>query len=192
MKSKGKIIIIVAPSGSGKSTLIKKLKVDFPDLIESVSFTTREMREGEENGVSYNFITPEEFERKIKDNDFLEWAKVHGNYYGTSKEFVEAQLKEGKNLLFDLDVQGTDSFKNYFTDQAKAIFIAPPSVEELERRLRGRGTDSTGIINLRLNNSKREILRKDDYDFCVVNDELERAYAELKSVIEGIIEAPSA
>jgi guanylate kinase len=187
--SKGKIIIIVAPSGSGKSTLIKRLKVDCPEIIESVSFTTREMREGEINGDSYNFISVTEFESKIKTNDFLEWAKVHGNYYGTSKEFVEAQLKEGKNLLFDLDIQGTDSFKNYFCEEAKAIFIEPPSMQELERRLRGRGTESTGTINLRVNNSKQEILRKNDYDYCIVNDDLERAYIELKQIVQNIMES---
>jgi guanylate kinase len=187
--SKGKIIIIVAPSGSGKSTLIKRLKIDFPEILESVSFTTREIREGEVDGVSYNFITDSEFEAKIKMNDFLEWAKVHGNYYGTSKEFVEKQLDAGKHLLFDLDIQGTDSFKNYFCQEANAIFIEPPSMEELERRLRGRGTDSTGTINLRVNNSKQEILRKNDYDYCIVNNELDRAYRELKVVIKGILES---
>ena len=185
---KGKIIIIVAPSGSGKSTLIKTLKLDFPEILESVSFTTREIREGEVNGIAYNFIDTEEFESKIKTNDFLEWAKVHGNYYGTSKEFVEQQLSVGKNLLFDLDIQGTDSFKNYFCNEANAIFIEPPSMEELERRLRVRGTDSTGSINLRVNNSKQELLRKKDYDYCIVNDELERSYNELKSIIKDILE----
>ena len=185
---KGKIIIIVAPSGSGKSTLIKRLKLDFPEILESVSFTTREIREGEVNGIAYNFIDTEEFESKIKTNDFLEWAKVHGNYYGTSKEFVEQQLSVGKNLLFDLDIQGTDSFKNYFCNEANAIFIEPPSMEELERRLRVRGTDSTGSINLRVNNSKQELLRKKDYDYCIVNDELERSYNELKSIIKDILE----
>jgi guanylate kinase len=187
--SKGKIIIIVAPSGSGKSTLIKKLKADCPEIIESVSFTTREIREGEIDGASYNFISTEKFEKKIKLNDFLEWAKVHGNYYGTSKEFVKKQLKAGKHLLFDLDIQGTDSFKNYFCEEANAIFIEPPSMKELERRLRGRGTDSTGTINLRVNNSKQEILRKNDYDYCIVNDELDRAYGELRQVVKSILES---
>jgi guanylate kinase len=185
---KGKIVIIVAPSGSGKSTLIKKLKSEYPQLIESVSFTTRPIREGEVDGVAYNFVTEEEFKAKIDAGDFLEWAKVHGNYYGTDKNFVESKTNEGVNLLFDLDVQGTDSFKAYFKDDAKAIFIAPPSIAELENRLRGRGTETTGIINLRLENSKKEILRKDDYDFCVVNDELDRAFEELKVLVKSILE----
>ncbi len=186
--SGGKIIIIVAPSGSGKSTLIKKLKKEFPEISESVSFTTRPVRDGEENGVSYHFISKEEFKDKIKNDDFLEWAMVHGNYYGTSKAFTESGLEKGMHLLFDLDIQGTDSFKGYFKDRAKAIFIAPPSVEELERRLKGRGTESTKVINLRVNNSKQEILRKNDYDYCIINDDLERAYNDLKVIFNKILE----
>lgn len=185
---KGKIVIIVAPSGSGKSTLIKKLKHEFPELVESVSFTTRPIREGEVDGVAYNFLNEEEFKAKIEAGDFLEWAKVHGNFYGTDKNFVKSRIDEGVNLLFDLDVQGTDSFKSHFKDDAKAIFIAPPSIDELENRLRGRGTDSTGVINLRLENSRKEILRKDDYDYCVVNDDLVRAFDELKVLVKSILE----
>lgn len=185
----GKLIVIVAPSGSGKSTLIKRLKADYPQLIESVSFTTRAMRAGEVHGESYFFISKEEFLAKKDKGEFLEWAEVHTNYYGTSKAFVEEQLSLGRHLLFDLDVQGTDSFKNYFKDRAKAIFIAPPSVDELKNRLRGRGTDSTGVINIRLENSKTELKRKDDFDYCVVNDDLERAYSELKKIVQSILES---
>ena len=185
--STGKIIVIVAPSGTGKSTLIKKIKDRFSTLVESVSYTTREIRKGEQNGVAYNFIEREEF-ISMRDNDeFLEWAEVHSNFYGTSKRFVESELEKGKHLLFDLDVQGTDSFKAYFKDKAKAIFIAPPSIEVLETRLRGRGTDSTGVINLRLANAKKEVLRKDDYDFCVKNEDLEIAFNELSAVVESIL-----
>lgn len=185
--SEGKLIIIVAPSGSGKSTLIKFLKKDFPELRESVSYTTRPMREGEVHGESYFFIDKDEFLRKQKAGEFLEWAEVHSNYYGTSKNFVEQRRKKGENILFDLDVQGTDSFKDYFGDDVQAIFICPPSVEELEKRLRNRGTDSTGVIELRLGNSKKEILRKDDFDFCIVNDDLDRAYNELKETVGRIL-----
>jgi guanylate kinase len=185
----GKLIVIVAPSGSGKSTLIKRLKADYPQLIESVSYTTREMRAGEKHGESYFFISKEEFIAKRDKGDFLEWAEVHTNFYGTSKQFVEDQLALGKNLLFDLDVQGTDSFKRYFDKRARAIFIAPPSVDELKNRLRGRGTDSTGVINIRLENSKIELQRKDDFDYCVVNDDLDRAYEELKKIVDSILES---
>jgi guanylate kinase len=187
MKTQGRLIVIVAPSGSGKSTMIQRLKEDFPALVESVSFTTRPIRPGEVHGKSYFFISREEFLEKRERGEFLEWAEVHSNYYGTSKHFVEEQLSSGTHLLFDLDVQGTDAFKQYFGDKAKAIFIAPPSIQELEHRLRGRGTESTGIINLRLENSKRELLRKDDYDFCVVNDNLEIAYKELKKIVSSLL-----
>ncbi len=184
----GKLVVIVAPSGSGKSTLIKRIKEEIPSLSESVSYTTRACREGEVDGESYFFVSKEEFINKKDNDEFLEWALVHSNFYGTSKAFVEQMMSEGKNLLFDLDVQGTDSFKKYFKNKAKAIFIAPPSLDELERRLRGRGTDAAEVIEERLKNSKKEILRKDDYDFCVTNDELERAFLELKDVIKSILD----
>lgn len=187
MSDQGKIIVIVAPSGTGKSTLIKRLKAEFPVLVESVSFTTRPMRKGEVHGESYFFISKEEFEAKMEKSEFLEYAIVHGNYYGTSKLFVEDCLKAGKALLFDLDVQGTDSFKAYFKDRAKVIFIAPPSVDELENRLRHRGTESTSIINLRLENAKSELKRKNDYDYLVVNDDIEKAYAHLKEITAKIL-----
>lgn len=183
--SKGKIIVIVAPSGTGKSTLIKKLKEDVKDLVESVSFTTRKIRESEVDGQSYNFIDQEKFLQMKEAGEFLEWAQVHGNYYGTSKSFVEKQLSNGVNLLFDLDVQGTDSFKAHFGNSAKVIFIAPPSVEVLEQRLLNRGTESDESLRIRLANAKKELERQHDFDYRVVNDELERSYCELKSIVVG-------
>ena len=183
----GRLIVIVAPSGTGKSTMIKRLRIDFPSIVESVSYTTRPQRPGEVHGLSYFFISKEEFLEKVSRNEFLEYAEVHGNYYGTSKSFVEKCLAEGKTLLFDLDVQGTDSFKAYFKDKAKAIFIAPPSVEELENRLRHRGTESTSIINLRLENAKSELKRKNDFDFLVINDDIEKAYMHLTEITRSIL-----
>ena len=185
--NEGKIIVIVAPSGTGKSTLIKRLKQEVPVITESVSFTTRPCREGEKHGEHYSFIKEDEFLKMKAQDEFLEWAEVHKKFYGTSKKFVEEKYNEGKVLLFDLDVQGTDSFKKYFQERAQAIFIAPPSLDVLEKRLRGRATDADEVIEVRLNNSKKEILRKDDYDFCVVNDDLDRAYNELKDIILNII-----
>ena len=182
-KKNGKMIVIVAPSGSGKSTLIKMMKADFPSLNESISFTTRAPREGEKNGVHYHFIAAAQFEKMIADGEFLEWAKVHNNYYGTSKTFVEKQLADGKDILFDIDVQGADAVKKIFKEKAQIIFISPPSIEELEKRLLHRGTDSREVINVRLKNAEKEMLKKNDYDFCVVNDALDTAYAKLKSVV---------
>ncbi len=187
MEKTGKIIVIVAPSGTGKSTLIQRLKKECPELLESVSYTTRQTREGEVDGQHYNFISEDKFLEMKGNDEFLEWAEVHGNYYGTSKSFVEKQLSEGKVLLFDLDVQGTDSFKNYFKEKARVIFIAPPSVETLQERLLGRGTETEESLKLRLSNALGELKRKDDFDYCVINDELERAYQELVSIVKGIL-----
>ena len=184
---KGKLIVIVAPSGTGKSTMIKRLKQDFPTLVESVSYTTRPQRPGEIHGLSYFFISREEFIAKRDNNEFLEWAEVHGNFYGTSKEFVESCLNEGKHVLFDLDVQGTDSMKLHFGSVANVVFISPPSVEELEKRLRHRGTENTEVINLRLMNARKELLRKDDFDHLVYNDDIENAYERLKEITQKIL-----
>lgn len=184
----GKLIVIVAPSGTGKSTMIKRLKIDYPSLVESVSYTTRPQRPGETHGLSYFFISREEFETRKANEEFLEWAEVHGNFYGTSKKFVEDCLKEGKHVLFDLDVQGTDSMKSYFGEVANVIFIAPPSVEELEKRLRHRGTENTQVINIRLMNARKELLRKEDYDFLIYNDDIEKAYAKLSDLTQKILQ----
>ncbi len=183
----GKLIVIVAPSGTGKSTMIKRLRIDYPSIVESVSYTTRPQRPGEVHGQSYFFISREEFEIKKDNNEFIEWAQVHGNFYGTSKEFVESCLKEGKHVLFDLDVQGTDSMKLHFQDVANVIFISPPSVEELEKRLRHRGTENTQVINLRVMNARKELLRKEDYDFLIYNDDIEKAYTSLKEITQKIL-----
>src|SRR5665648_556003 len=137
----GKMIVICAPSGTGKSTLLSRLKVDIPDLVWSVSCTTRPIRPGEVHGRDYYFIKSVNFEKQIADNEFIEWAKVHSNYYGTSRTFVDEGLRQGKKMLFDLDVQGADAMKNIYGFNAQVIFIEPPSVEELEKRLRVRGTD---------------------------------------------------
>lgn len=184
----GKVIVIVAPSGTGKSTLIKKLMGELSNLEESVSFTTRSMRDGEENGKNYFFISKDDFENKLNDDEFLEWAKVHNNFYGTSKEFVENTLKNGGNLLFDLDVQGCDSFKDYFKDRAQVIFIAPPSIEDLEKRLVNRGTETEESMKTRLTNAREELERKDDYDYLIINDDFDRTYNELSSLVRKLIE----
>jgi guanylate kinase len=188
-ENKARLVVICAPSGTGKSTLLERLKTEFPYLQWSVSCTTRKMRPGERDGHDYHYITVEKFEDLIAAQDFIEWAKVHSNYYGTSKSFVDQGLSQGISMLFDLDVQGADSMKRLYGDQAKVIFIKPPSIEDLEIRLRRRGTDSEEVILERLNNAKLEILRAHDYDFLVVNDEVEKAYLALKTIVSKLLES---
>jgi guanylate kinase len=187
MNERGKIIIIVAPSGTGKSTLIKRLKEEFRELHWSVSFTTRKMRPGEVDGKHYFYISREEFIKKKDQGDFIEWAEVHGNYYGTSLGFVSTKIDNGFSLLFDLDVQGADNMKAQFGEEARAIFISPPNIETLEERLRGRGTDTEDVIKLRIDNARSELKRCHDYDYVVVNDQLEQAYQDLRKIVEDIL-----
>lgn len=181
------MIVICAPSGTGKSTLLNRLKTDIPDLVWSVSCTTRAMRPGEVHGKDYYFIKKESFEKQIEADEFIEWAKVHSNYYGTSKRFVTEGLQKKWNMLFDLDVQGADAMKNIYGEGAQVIFIEPPSIEELEKRLLARGTDSLEVIRERISNARKELLSKDKYDHLVLNDDVERAYVKLKEVVERIL-----
>ena len=133
------------------------------------------------------FTEVKSFKKMIEMGVFIEWAEVHSNYYGTSKEFIDMALKKGQSLIFDLDVQGADSFKDYFGEKANIIFIAPPSLEDLEKRLRGRATDEEEVIKRRLNNAKKEILRKNDYDYCLVNDDFEPSYGRLKEIVGKVL-----
>lgn len=174
-----------AASGAGKTTLKDLVIKDFPDIKYSISATTRKPREGEIDGVHYFFKTKEEFEQMIKDNALVEYNLVHGNYYGTPKSFVEKTLAEGNRVLFDIDVFGKINFDKVYPD-ATGIFIMPPSDEELERRLRGRGTDSEEVIQLRLANAKKEIefaKTKGKYEYTIINDDLQKAADELRAIL---------
>jgi guanylate kinase len=182
------LVVICAPSGTGKSTLLERLKLEYPKLQWSVSCTTRPIRAGERDGVDYHFISKEKFEALIAENDFIEWAKVHSNYYGTSKSFVNRGLDQNISMLFDLDVQGADAMKKIYQSTASVIFIKPPSLEALEARLKGRGTDSLEVIKERLKNARNELTRANDYDYLITNDDVERAYGELKSIVGKLLE----
>jgi guanylate kinase len=184
----GKMIVICAPSGTGKSTLLNRLKAEIPDLVWSVSCTTRSIRSGEVHGRDYFFIKPHNFEKQIADNEFIEWAKVHSNYYGTSKRFVNEGLASNWKMLFDLDVQGADAMKAIYGDEVQVIFIEPPSIEELEKRLLARGTDSLEVIAERVQNARREMENKSKYDHLILNDDIETAYKKLKSVVQRILQ----
>ncbi len=183
MAEKGKLFVVSAPSGAGKTTLVRKVLKEFETLSYSVSHTTRPPRKNEEDGLDYFFISPDEFEENIVKGLWLEWAKVHGNYYGTSKPFVQDCLKKGKNLLLDIDVQGAEQIMASGLDPV-SIFIMPPSFEVLRQRLLNRGTDSEEVIEKRLENAKMEIAEKDRYTHVVVNDDLDTALKELCSIFK--------
>ncbi len=183
---KNKLFVMSAASGAGKTTLKDLVIKDFPDIKYSISATTRKPREGEVDGVHYFFKTKEEFEKLIKEDGLIEWNEVHGNYYGTPKSFVEQTLAEGNRVLFDLDVFGKVNFDKVYPD-ATGILILPPSEEELEKRLRGRGTDSEEVIQLRLANAKKEMefaKTKGKYEYVIINDDLQRAAEELRNILK--------
>ncbi|MCF6246472.1 MAG: guanylate kinase [Desulfobacula sp.] len=179
----GKLFIVSAPSGAGKTTLIKHLLRRFKTLSYSVSHTTRPPRGAEQDGIDYFFINFDEFEQKISQGQMLEWAKVHDNYYGTSRQFVEDSLAKGESLLLDIDVQGGFQIMESSLEPV-CIFIMPPSFEELERRLLGRGTDSADIIEKRLENARQEMAQKNRYNHILLNDDLDRAIEELCDIFK--------
>jgi guanylate kinase len=180
-KRLGLALIITAPSGAGKSTLIKRLLAEFPSAGFSVSCTTRAPRPGERDGVDYEFVTVEEFKARIGRGHFAEWAEVHGNYYGTPKQGVLDRLASGRDVIFDIDVQGAKLLKANL-NLGRTVFILPPSRTELEQRLTGRGSDSPETIARRMANARSEIEQADWFDHVVVNDDLDTAYDELRAV----------
>ncbi len=187
---KGKLIIVSAPSGSGKSTIISWL-MKHPELrlAFSISCTSRPPRGSERNGVEYFFLTPDEFRRRIEADEFLEYEEVYeGRFYGTLKSQVEHQLSQGQNVVFDVDVKGGCSLKKYFGDRALSIFIQPPSVEELRRRLENRGTDSPEVIADRVAKAEYELTFAPMFDRVVVNDDLETAQQEALGLVSRFLE----
>ncbi len=179
----GHLFVVSAPSGAGKTTLCRALLEHFTDMIYSVSYTTRSPRKGEKDAVDYHFISLEEFKNGIIDRKWAEWAEVHGHYYGTSAEFLDKGLSAGKDILADLDVQGTIQILARYPD-CISKFIAPPSLETLRHRLELRGLDSEAVIEQRLRNAKNEMAKKGIYRHVIVNDRLETAKKQLISLIE--------
>jgi guanylate kinase len=178
-EEKGAILILSGPSGCGKSTLLKEVYKDIDDYYFSISTTTRAPRVGEVNGVDYFFVTKEEFEADIKNDDFLEYAKVHDNYYGTSLKPIKKALEEGKLVIFDIDVQGHEIVRNKLDSIVTSVFITTPSLEVLETRLNSRNTDSLEIIEKRIKNAKGEVEYFQDYDYLIINDDLQTAAKQL-------------
>ena len=171
--AKGKLIIFSAPSGSGKSTIINYLMTQGLNMHFSISATSRAPRGTEQNGVEYFFLTPEEFRTKIENDEFLEYEEVYANrFYGTLKAQVEKQLEEGQNVVFDVDVKGGVNIKKFYGERALSVFIQPPSVDELRRRLEGRATDAPEVINDRIARAEYELSFAPQFDTIVVNDDL--------------------
>lgn len=182
-EKRGKLFVISGPSGAGKGTICKRLMEDSDpeDLALSVSMTTRKPREGEVDGVSYFFKTKEEFEQEIKRGGLLEYAAVYENYYGTPKAYVEEKLKAGTDVILEIDIQGAMNVKKS-RPESTFIFILPPSMDVLRKRLIGRGTETEEAVELRLSKTKSEVSHIRDYDYYVVNDDLDRAVAEAKAI----------
>ena len=180
----GLVFVVTGPSGAGKGTLVERLMKARPECRFSVSSTTRPRREGEVEGVQYEFVSGDEFERRIALDHFLEWAEVHGKFYGTPSRFVDDAVKQNRVVVLDVDVQGGASVSRARPD-AVSVFIYPPSLESLRARLVGRGTDSPEVIEVRLANAPGEMAQYVHYDYVIVNDDVETAAARLIAIVDA-------
>lgn len=179
-QAQGKLFVVSAPAGTGKTTLVSMLKKEFSCVVQSISFTTREKRNGEVDGVHYRFITKDEFEQRIGNGDFLEYVTLYGNYYGTSKSWVDEHLKQGKHVVLVIDTQGVLLLKNKLP--LKTIFIMPPSLDELRRRLTQRKTEVSSVIDQRVEWAKEEVTKIGEYDYVIPNEDVAVAYDILRSI----------
>ena len=188
----GKLIIFSAPSGAGKSTIVQWLMKEHPELklAFSISCTTRQPRGTEKDGVEYIFLSPEAFKKKINDNEFLEYEEVYtDHFYGTLKSQVNTQMAKGQNIIFDVDVKGGCNIKQFYGDKALSLFIQPPSIDELRRRLEERQTDSAEAIEYRMAKAEHELTFADKFDYIIVNDDLKKAKHETYKIIKQFIES---
>lgn len=186
MEKQGKIIAISSPSGGGKTSIIKRILKDFPEIVFSVSATTRPKRANEIDGVDYFFITEKEFEKKISNSEFIEWERFYDYYYGTLKSVVVNNISAGKSVLFEIDVKGALSLKKIYPESI-LIFINPPSFVELVKRLKERQTENEADLQKRIDRAKMELSFKSSFDYIFTNDELEKVYKKVKSLIKEII-----
>lgn len=177
------MIIVAAPSGAGKSSFVEKLASEDHRIHDVVTYTTRTMRTGESQGKPYFFITPEDFEAKKNENFFVEWAKVHTNHYGTSYEQLDKAWQNGKVVIFDIDIQGVATFKSKFPD-AKTVFILPPSLDELRRRVIKRDGNPPPDLEVRMKNAEIEMAKAHEFDVRIVNDDFNRSFAEFKKIVD--------
>lgn len=183
---KTRLIIVAAPSGAGKSSFVSRICQEESRLVDNITYTTRNMRLGEVQGNPYHFIEKADFEKKIEEGFFVEWAKVHTNMYGTSYRSLETAWASGKCVIMDIDVQGTATFKSKFPD-AKTIFILPPSIEELRRRVTKRDGGAPADLEVRMANAEKEMKERDKFDFQIVNDDFETSFTEFKKIIEKLL-----
>ncbi|MCC2678110.1 MAG: hypothetical protein K0R29_686 [Pseudobdellovibrio sp.] len=183
---KTRMIIVAAPSGAGKSSFVEKLAAEDSRLHDVVTYTTRTMRHHESQGKPYFFISKEEFEKKIKEDFFIEWANVHTNLYGTSYEQIHLAWAKDKVVIMDIDIQGVMTFKSKFPD-AKTVFILPPSIEELRRRVIKRDGNPPPDLEVRMMNAEKEMQKANEFDVQIVNDNFERSFAEFKKIVENWI-----
>lgn len=185
LQRRGLMFILSSPSGAGKTTISRMLLERDAEIKLSVSTTTRPMREGEVDGKDYHFVSQAEFDRMVEDSEFLEWATVFGNSYGTPKAQVKAGLREGQDYLFDIDWQGTQQLYQKMEVDVVRVFILPPSLEELQRRLNGRGTDSAEVIAARMERARAEISHWDGYNYVVVNNDVESCYSQVCEILHA-------
>jgi guanylate kinase len=183
---KTRMIIVAAPSGAGKSSFVERACREEPRLEDTVTYTTRNMRKGESQGHPYHFVSREEFEAKIKENFFVEWAQVHNNMYGTPYDQLENAWVQGKCIIMDVDVQGADTFKAKYPD-AVSVFILPPSIDELRRRITKRDGGVPADIEVRMANAEKELRHASRFDYQIVNDNFDHSYAEFKKIVEELL-----
>ncbi len=185
LQRRGLMFILSSPSGAGKTTLSRMLLAKDPEIKLSVSATTRPPRPGEVDGVHYHFVTPDQFQQMIDEDDFYEWAEVFGHRYGTPKGIIRAALKQGQDFLFDIDWQGTQQLYQKDQQDVARVFILPPSIEELHRRLKSRATDSADVIAARMERARAEISHWDGYDYVIINDDVEVCFEKVRAILEA-------
>ena len=186
MESKGKIIAVSSPSGGGKTSIVKKILEDYPEIVFSVSLTTRPKRAGEVDGREYYFVTEQKFKEKISNNEFIEWERFYDYYYGTLKSFIDENIYRGKSVLVEIDVKGALTLKKLYPESV-LIFIDPPTLDELINRLKKRKTESESDLVKRIDRAKMELSYKQKFDYIFVNDELKKVYKQVNEIIKKIL-----
>lgn len=184
---KTQMIIVAAPSGAGKSSFVERICREDSRLVDTVTYTTREIRQGESQGHPYHFVSKEKFEALVQDHFFVEWAKVHTNFYGTPVHQIDDAWAVGKCIIMDVDVQGAETFKSKYPHQSKTIFILPPSIDELRRRILKRDSKVPADFEVRMSNAAKEMSFANQFDFQLVNDQFESSYAAFKKIVDQLL-----